>query len=104
MTEVQEFDIESMTIAEMELVEDIAGASFEDIMAGKARTSKVLKGFALVVLRRDNPEATAEDAASVGARDLNRALGITEGAVPFDPPKAAKPASRGSQASRKRSG
>lgn len=78
-------DFDSLTIDEIDLVEDITGAAIEDIMGGgKVRASKVLRAFALVALRRTNPDATLADAGKVDVQGLGELLGErpTEAAEP----------------------
>lgn len=98
-TKTLELDASTLTIEEMELIEDTAGASLEEIQAGKARATKVLKAFALVALRRDNPNATVEQAAKVPISGLERLMG--QGASPLGPSRAASGASARSPRSRK---
>lgn len=91
-----EIDADSLSIEEMEMVEDVVGVSFEEIMEGKARSTKVMRAFALLALRRINPGATLEDAGKVTVSGLNKLLG-----GPLEPQKAAPVGSRTSSRSRK---
>ena len=97
-----EIDINSLTIDELDLVEEVTGAPLEDVMAGKARATKVLRAFALVALRRDNPEATLADAGKVDVSGLGELLGQrpTEAAEPpATAPSASSPKPRASRSS-----
>lgn len=94
-----DLDPSSFTIDELELIEDITGVDFDEIQAGKARTSKVLRAFALVALRRENPAATIDDAGKVSVRGLEAFLGNGR---PFGPSAAGPPASNGSSPSPRR--
>lgn len=93
------FDINSLTIDEMELIEDVAGASFEDIMTGKAevRGTKILRAFAFMALRRENPDATLQEAGKISVLGLDKMLGS-----PLDSPEAAPVESESSGISPKR--
>lgn len=101
MADVQhvQIDPDSLSIDEMELAEDITGVSFDEILGGKARTSKILRAFGLIALRRENPAATLEDAGKLTAERLNELLGS-----PLEPQKGASNASRRSSGSRKQPG
>ena len=56
-------NIEDMTIGELILFEEVSGKSMTEI--GTSPGAKELQALALVFLRRDNPEATLEDASAV---------------------------------------
>jgi hypothetical protein len=92
-------DLDSLTIDEIDLIEDVAGASIDDVLAGTVRKGKVLRAFALIALRRDDPNATVEDAGKVSVEGLNELLG--SGEVPFDGPEDESAASVGSPPSPK---
>jgi hypothetical protein len=68
-------DFDSLTIDEIDLVEETCDADLEDIQAGKVRKGKVLRAFALVALRRTDPDATAADAGRVTVEGLGELLG-----------------------------
>lgn len=93
-------DINSLTINEIELVEDVCEASIEDVLGGKVRTSRTMKAFALVALRRDNPNATLQDAGSVSVSGLDEMLSGAD-VVPFDTPRDVSTASKPSPTSRR---
>jgi hypothetical protein len=96
-------DFDSLTIEEIELVEDISEATLEDVMAGKARTTKVLRAMALVGLRRANPGATLADAGKVSIKGLNDMLG-GESPLAEEPTKEESSVSPSLPTSRKRQG
>jgi hypothetical protein len=50
----------SLTIDEMDLVEQVTGAAFEDIADAKVRGLKVVRAFAVIGLRRMNGTAADE--------------------------------------------
>jgi hypothetical protein len=87
-------DFDSLTIDELDLVEETCDADLEDVMAGKVRKSKVLRAFALVALRRTNPDATLEDAGKVEVRGLEAMLGDRPTGAAGPPATPASPASR----------
>lgn len=62
------FDLEDMTIGEMVLFEEMTGRSFADMAK---MGPKDLQALALIILRRENPEATIEDAAAIKLSALN---------------------------------
>lgn len=93
-------DYESLTIDEIDMLEETAGASLDEMMAGKVRTGKVLRAFALVAMRRTNPDANVGDAGKVTVDGLAGLLGehpTGAAAPPASSPSAASarpPASR----------
>lgn len=99
MAEAQQFNIDpdDLTIDEMELAEDVTGVSFDEILSGKARTSKVLRAFALIHARRTNPAATLEQVGKMTASELSELLG----AGPLESLPAESSALKDSGASRK---
>ncbi len=58
-------NVNDLTVGEIETIEDLIDASIDSIGDKGARKGKFLRAVALVVLRRDNPEATWEDAGNV---------------------------------------
>jgi hypothetical protein len=86
MPNTSEINIDTLTIDEIDLIEDTVGASIEDVMDGKVRSSKVMRAFALVAVRRNDPTSTLADAGKVTVAGLDELLG--SGEVPFDGPKA----------------
>lgn len=85
-------DYDSLTVGEINLIEDICDADLNDIKAGKVRTGKMLRAFALIGLRRADPDATVADA------DAAAVVGL-EGMLGKRPPGAAAPPATGSSAS-----
>jgi hypothetical protein len=93
-------DFDSLTIDELDLVEEVCDADLEQVMAGKVRKSKVLRAFALVALRRADPDATLEDAGKVEVRGLEEMLGERPTGAAEPPASPASPASARPAASR----
>jgi len=56
-------DIEEMTIGELLIFEEVTGKTVQSI--GKNPGAKELQALALIFLRRENPDATPEDALAV---------------------------------------
>lgn len=93
-------DFDSLTIDELDLVEETCDADLEEVMAGKVRKSKVLRAFALVALRRTDPDATLADAGKVEVRGLEEMLGDRPTVAAAPPASPASPASPVPAASR----
>lgn len=66
-------DLNDLTIAEIETIEEIIDAPLDSVGKPGARKGKFLRAVAFVVGRRDNPEFSLEDAGntriSVGQGD-----------------------------------
>lgn len=75
------FNMEDMTIGEIILFEETTGKTIGEI--GNKPGGRELQALALIALRRENPEATLEDASSVKVSSF---MGDT-----VDPPEAAGP-------------
>lgn len=57
-----DFDIDTLTIAEVEVIEDATGQPFDDIFSDKGPKAKMLRAIAYVAGRRENPDFTWDDA------------------------------------------
>lgn len=55
-------DLESLTIAEIEEVEDIIDGPIDEAMQPGQRKGKVLRALGFIIKRRDDPNFTLEDA------------------------------------------
>lgn len=62
-----EYDLDDITLDEMETIEEIAGGPFSELNYG---SSKAMKAFATVLLRRSNPEITPEEIGKVRLIDF----------------------------------
>lgn len=58
-------DVKDLTLAEIETVEDLIDASIDSVAEKGAKKGKFLRAIAFVVMRRENPETTWEDAGNV---------------------------------------
>lgn len=66
------FDLDSMTLGELDAIEDIIGTdAAEALMAGRV-SAKALIAVAYVVKRRDHPEFTIEDAKALRVMALQQ--------------------------------
>lgn len=65
-----DLDINTLTLAELELVEEMAGGDAVDrLFAGKL-SPKAMRALVLVSLRRSDPDATWDDAGDVKVGDF----------------------------------
>lgn len=71
---VLDFDPEDLTLDELEELEELLEGSLDGMLAGDAPKGKALKAIVWIMLRRDNPEATLEDAGRLKIRDIG--LGV----------------------------
>jgi hypothetical protein len=67
------FDFETLTIAEVETIEQISGSPIDALMDDKSLKGKSLKAVVFIVKRRENPQFTLEDAGQLSFKD---AMGI----------------------------
>jgi hypothetical protein len=70
------FDFESLTLEEVEILENITGDSIDQAFGNGKPKGKVLKAFIWVVLKRDNPKFTIEEASKF---TLQQALTMVQG-------------------------
>lgn len=61
-------DLDSITIAEIEEIEEAAGAPFDQVFQSDKPKGKMLRAMAYVIMRRDNPDLTWEEAGKVVIR------------------------------------
>lgn len=97
-----DIDYDSLTIDEIDLIEETAGSDLDEIVAGRIRKGKVLRAFALVALRRDNPDATLADAGKVDVKGLEELLRERPTVAAEPPVTSPLPASPKPRASRSR--
>lgn len=72
-------NLDDLTIEEIEIIEDILDAPFETAFAAGAKRGKAMRALAFVTMRRNDPNATLEDAGKVSVQ------GFTGGRA--DPPE-----------------
>jgi hypothetical protein len=70
------FDFESLTLEEVELIENLTNSSIEQAFQEGKPKGKALSAFVWVVLKRDNPNYKMEDAKKISLKD---ALGMIKG-------------------------
>lgn len=79
-------DFDSLTLDEIELLEDLTGVSIDAIgkrIGGEDQPkAKVMKALAYVAARRDDPEITLEDIGKIKLTDLVADLEVTADASP----------------------
>lgn len=62
MGELLSVDIDSLSIEEIELIEEVLDAPLDSLAKPGARRGKMLRAMALVIKRRTDPEFSIEDA------------------------------------------
>ncbi len=65
-------DLDRMTLGELELIEEVAGADAAQLMMSGRMTAKALIAVAYVVKRRDDPAFTLEDAKAMKVAALKQ--------------------------------
>jgi hypothetical protein len=73
---MNQFDFESLTLEEVELIENLTNSSIDEAFSNGKPKGKALSAFVWVVLKRDNPNYKMEDAKKVSLKD---ALGMVKG-------------------------
>lgn len=56
------FDIETLTLNEVEILEDLTGGSIDSMLEEGSPRGKTLKALAFIIMKRDNPDVTLEEA------------------------------------------
>lgn len=62
MDEYLEIDLTDLRIREIEEIEEITGAPFDDILGGGRPRGKALRALGFIVKKRENPDYTLEQA------------------------------------------
>jgi hypothetical protein len=70
------FDFESLTLEEVELIENLTNVSIDEAFGNGKPKGKALSAFVWVVLKRDNPSYKMEDAKKLS---LKKALDLVKG-------------------------
>ena len=70
------FDFESLTLEEVELIENLVGESIDQAFGDGKPKGKALKVFTWIVIKRNNPKFTIEEASKY---TLNQALSMIQG-------------------------
>ena len=66
---MKNFDFESLTLEEVELIENLTNSSIEQAFQDGKPKGKALSAFVWVVLKRDNPSYKMEDAKKISLKD-----------------------------------
>jgi hypothetical protein len=70
------FDFESLTLEEVEIIENLTNSSIDEAFANSKPKGKALAAFVWVVLKRSNPNFKMEDAKKM---TLKEALNMVKG-------------------------
>jgi hypothetical protein len=73
---MKQFDFESLTLEEVELIENLTNSSIDEAFSDGKPKGKALSAFVWVVLKRDNPNYKMEDAKKIS---LKEALSMIKG-------------------------
>ena len=73
---MNQFDFESLTLEEVELIENLTNSSIDEAFGNGKPKGKALAAFVWVVLKRDNPNYKMEDAKKLS---LKQALEMITG-------------------------
>jgi hypothetical protein len=73
---MNQFDFESLTLEEVELIENLTNSSIDEAFSNGKPKGKALAAFVWVVLKRENPTYKMEDAKKIS---LKEALGMIKG-------------------------
>jgi len=70
------FDFESLTLEEVEIIENLTGESIDSAFGNGKPKGKALKSFIWIVMKRENPKFTIEEASKF---TLSQALAMVQG-------------------------
>ena len=73
---MNEFDFESLTLEEVETIENLIGLSIDEAFGNGKPKGKALKVFTWIMKKRTNPSFTIEEASKLSLRD---ALSMIQG-------------------------
>jgi hypothetical protein len=73
---MNKFDFESLTLEEVELIENLTNTSIDEAFGNGKPKGKALSAFVWVVLKRDNPNYKMEEAKKLSLKD---ALAMIQG-------------------------
>jgi hypothetical protein len=73
---MKDFDFESLTLEEVELIENLTNSSIDEAFGNGKPKGKALSAFVWVVQKRDNPNYKMEDAKKLS---LKEALSMIKG-------------------------
>ena len=70
------FDFESLTLEEVEIIENLTGESIDSAFGNGKPKGKALKSFIWIVMKRENPKFTIEEASKF---TLSQAVALVQG-------------------------
>jgi len=73
---MNKFDFESLTLEEVEVIENLTNTSIDEAFGNGKPKGKALAAFVWVVMKRDNPNYKMEDAKKLSLKD---ALAMIQG-------------------------
>lgn len=73
---MNQFDFESLTLEEVELIENLTNTSIDEAFGNGKPKGKALSAFVWVVLKRNNPNYKMEEAKKLSLKD---ALAMIQG-------------------------
>lgn len=71
-------DPNKLTIAEVEVIEEVTGLSMERAFSAEAPKAKLLRALAFVTKRREDPSFTLEQAGELTLADIGVATEVAE--------------------------
>lgn len=75
-------EIETLTLNEIEELEELSGISIDSLMAAGTPKGKILKALVYVVLKRTKPGITLEEAGNMPMAEVMTALGAVDEEAP----------------------
>lgn len=66
------FELDELSLDELEMLEEITGLPFDECLVEGKPKAKVMKAFACIVKRREDPEFTVEQAGALKIRFSNK--------------------------------
>jgi hypothetical protein len=66
---MSKFDFESLTLEEVEVIENLTNTSIDEAFANGKPKGKALSAFVWVVQKRDNPSYKMEDAKKISLKE-----------------------------------
>lgn len=66
---MSKFDFDSLTLEEVELIENLSNSSIDEAFDNGKPKGKALAAFVWVVLKRDNPTYKMEDAKKISLKE-----------------------------------
>lgn len=70
------FDFDSLTLEEVEIIENLTGESIDQAFGDGKPKGKALRSFVWIVMKRENPKFTIEEASKI---TLSQAIAMVQG-------------------------